>query len=64
MTILLEKVDGVDYVESISLILRTYDDKKKILSELTISPEGSSDVEIPPYAIVCNGEHEISVGYI
>jgi hypothetical protein len=58
---LLEKIDGVDYVKELSVDLRTYDADDKIISEILISPERPVDIEIPPYAIVYSGEHEITV---
>ena len=58
---LLEKIDGVDYVKSLSVDLRTYGPDDKIISEILITPERPVDIEIPPYAVVYSGEHEITV---
>jgi predicted phage baseplate assembly protein len=57
---LLEKIDGVDYVKELSVDLRTYAEDK-IISEILITPERQVDIEIPPYAVVYSGEHEITV---
>ena len=58
---LLEKIDGVDHVKSLSVYLRTYDADDKIISEILITPERPVDIELPPYAVVYSGEHEITV---
>ena len=50
---LLEEIDGVDYIKTLSL-------------NLTPSSKDEAepmDVEMPPDAIVCNGEHKITVTY-
>ena len=57
---LLEKIEGVDHVESLSLALRTYTEET-ILSEFHISPEQQADVELPAYAIIYSGEHSVTV---
>ncbi len=57
---LLEKIEGVDHIKSLSLNMMTYAEDQ-IISELLVSPERPSDIKIPPYAIVCSGNHRITV---
>lgn len=57
---LLEKIGGVDRIKSLSLNLRTYVEDQ-IMSELFVTPERPVDIKMPPYAIVCSGDHKITV---
>ena len=57
---LLEKIEGVDHVKSLCLNLRTYAEDQ-IISELLVTSERPSDIKMPTYAIVCSGDHKITV---
>ena len=57
---LLERMDGVDHVESLSLNLRTCAEGET-KSGFLLTSGGPADIEMPPYAVVCNGQHKITV---
>jgi hypothetical protein len=59
---LLEKIEGVDHVEELSLRLKI-PDQAGTYSEYPLISGDSAAVRIPPYALVCSGEHQISVGF-
>lgn len=52
---LLEKIDGVDYVENVEINLKI-DENDEIISSGT-----SEDIKIPPYAVIYSGNHQISL---
>lgn len=57
---LLEKIEGVDHVEQLSLRLRTYAEGA-IHSEFFLHPEQRTNIELPPYAIIYSGEHTVTI---
>jgi hypothetical protein len=59
---LLEKIEGVDRIKSLSLNIRTYAEGQ-IISELLVAPERPLDIKMPPYTIVCSGDHKITVSW-
>lgn len=58
---LLEKIPGVNYVKDLSVTIKAVDEPAT--SELAMTPERITDIEIPPYALVFSGEHKIKVTY-
>ena len=59
---LLEKIEGVDHVEELSLGLKI-PDQAGSYTEYPLMSGNSVAVHIPPYTVVCSGEHQISVGF-
>jgi hypothetical protein len=59
---LLEKIEGVDHVEELSLGLKI-PDQAGSYTEYPLISVNAAAVRIPPYAVVCSGEHQISVGF-
>jgi hypothetical protein len=59
---LLEKIDGVDHVESLSISLSVPEpgDSGEV-SEYILSPENPESFDMPSYAVVCSGKHKINV---
>ncbi len=53
---LLESIEGTDHVVSLTMVL-----KSGFQSELKITPSTRLDNGLLPYAIICNGEHQITV---
>lgn len=54
---LLEKIPEVSHVETLLVRIRTDGE------ELVITPERSTDVEMPPYTLIYSGEHNVIVTY-
>jgi uncharacterized phage protein gp47/JayE len=58
---LLEKIPGVDYVKDLSVMIKAAE--KPAASQLVMTTERATDIEIPPYTLVFSGEHKITVTY-
>lgn len=56
---ILGKVDGLEYVKSLELNLKTYSGDK-VLSTGSLGP-GEATIEMPDHAVVFSGEHSITV---
>lgn len=54
---LLEKIDGVDYIENLNIMNIKLNDENNDL----IFSESNEDVKIPPYSVIYSGKHEVNV---
>lgn len=59
---LLEKVEGVDHVEDLSILLTIPGTEETVLRYI-LEPSTAVEVPVPPYVIVSGGKHDISVGF-
>lgn len=59
---LLEKVEGVDHVEDLSILLTIPGTEETVLRYI-LEPFTAVEVPVPPYIIVSGGKHDISVGF-
>ena len=57
---LLEVIDGVDYVARLAMTIRAYKDRS-VLIERTLRADEAVDFEIPRYAVIFSGRHNITV---
>jgi hypothetical protein len=58
---LLGKIDGIDHVETLSIKLRPEDDPAAEAVLTPNNPTAAADFPMPPYALICNGTHEVEV---
>jgi predicted phage baseplate assembly protein len=60
---LLEKIDGVDHVETFSVKLRLEEDPPIEVELSPDNPELGADFRMPVYSLVCSGKHKVEVSW-
>ena len=61
---LLEKIDNVDHVKGLFIKLNLPETEVMnagLKSEYILTPENPDDFPMPPYAVICSGEHKVGV---
>lgn len=59
---LLEAIEGVDHVESLSMKLKI-PSKTQASQQIILTPGQTVDLDLPPYTLVCSGEHQITASF-